>query len=458
MSKRLSRRDFVKFSGATLAGAAMAGLAGASETSDKTTPVKALKASALVSTGQKATLPKAKGPRVVVVGGGTSGLTVARYLKKENRDFDVVLVEKRAIYTSCFASNLWYPNLIDMDFLTHSFLEAAKFGDYIFFSATCIGLDRDSRTLVTDQGEIYYDYLVLAPGIDYDYAKIGVTDPETEYRLRIEYPAGWTMGTEHVTIKEKIQTFKDGVFVHTVPGGNYRCLPAPYERACMIASVFKRNKIKGKILILDHNPDITIKKEGFHAAFNELYKDIIEYQPSANITSVDPEKKTIETEFDSYQFDDACIYPNVRASKLIETLGLVHPESPQKEANIDVFKYNVIGDEHVYVAGDSRPMGFSKSANTANTEGKYVAKVIAAHAKGKDINWVSPRTECYSMVSAHPMLAIAIDAGYAYDAEKEAFGFDDVKVFLDRDIEKGKKTLEWAKGIYSDLFGPHANL
>lgn len=444
MSKKITRRDFVKLSGAAVAAASLGGIPAISEARPKS-----------VSLG-KAYLPKAKGPRVVVVGAGTAGLTIAKYLKKENPKFDVVMVEKRAMYSSCFSSNLWYADVINLEFLAnHSFLDAAKNGGYTFFNATCTGADRRGRKLVTDQGEIAYDYLVLTPGIDYDYAKIGVNDPETEYRLRTEYPAGWALGTEHVTLKRKIQNFKGGVFIQTVPSGNYRCLPAPYERACMIASVFKKNNIKGKVLVLDHNPDITIKKNGFHAAFDELYKDIIEYVPSVEIKSVDVGKKTLTTEFDTYQFDDAAIYPNIRGSRLLETLGVMDPKSLQKEARIDVLKYNVIGDEHVYVAGDSRPMPFSKSANTSNTEGKFVAKVIAAHAAGKQMDWVSPTTTCYSMVNAGPNEAISVDARYAYDAEKQEFSFSkkDTKMFEDRSTEQGKAALDWAQGLYSDLFG-----
>jgi NADH dehydrogenase FAD-containing subunit len=447
MSKKLTRRDFIKVSTTTLASAGVAGLGVLPDRAE------AKRGKESKQLRQLAYLPKPKGPRVVVVGGGTAGLTIAKYLKKENPRFDVVLVEKRAIYSSCFSSNLWYPGLVNLEFLTHSFLEAAKNGDYTFFSATCIGLDRESRKVYTDQGAIPYDYLVLTPGIDYDYSKIGVSNPEDEYRLRTEYPAGWTMGMEHVTIKHKIQNFKGGTFIQTVPTGNYRCLPAPYERACMIAAIFKKKKLKAKVLVLDGNPDITIKKDGFHAAFNELYKGIIEYTPSVAITGVDPSRKTINTEFDSYTFDDAAIYPNIRASRLIELLDLVNPESPQKEANINVLRYHVIGDERVYVAGDSRPMPFSKSANTANTEGRYVARVIAAHAAGKKIDWVSPRTECYSMVNVQPREGISVDAGYAFDVEKKEFSFSkDTQMFENRDVAKGTKALEWAQGIYRDLF------
>lgn len=443
---KLTRRDFFKMSGAAAATLALG--TGASA------PANVQAATLSLGTHVKALLPKAKGPRLVVVGAGTSGLTIAKYAKKAYPRFDVVMVEKRDMYSSCFSSNLWYADLINLEFLAnHSFLDAARNNHYIFFNATCTGLDRAGRKLMTNMGEIDYDYLVLAPGIDYDYSRIGVNDTESEMLLRTDYPAGWTMPTEHVTIRDKIHGFDGGLFIQTVPGGNYRCLPAPYERACMIASYFKKNRIKGKVLVLDHNPDITIKAKGFHAAFDELYKDYIEYKPSAEIKGVDVAKKIIKTEFDSYRFDDAAIYPGVRGARIIETFGLVDPNSNQKEANIDGFKYHIIGDERVYVTGDSRPMPYSKSANTANTEGKYVAKVLAAHAQGKSINWESPRTLCYSMVNADPMEAISVDAGYAYDKKKKAFGFSiDTKLYENRDQAKGRATLEWARGIYRDLF------
>ncbi|HEY8085860.1 MAG TPA: FAD/NAD(P)-binding oxidoreductase [Methylophilaceae bacterium] len=441
---KLSRRDFFKLSGAVAAAGAGAAVM----------PTSAAAAALISGRDNMAKLPKPKGPRLVIVGAGTSGLTIAKYAKINYPSFDVVMVEKRDMYASCFSSNLLYADLIDLEFLAdHSFLDAARNGKYIFFNATCTGLDRANRRLATDQGEIAYDYLVLAPGIDYDYSRINVNDIDTETALRRDYPAGWTKPTEHISIRNKVRDFKGGVFIQTVPSGNYRCLPSPYERACMIASYFKKHSIKGKVVILDSNPDITIKAEGFHAAFNELYKDYIEYNPSVDIKGVDVSKKLIHTAFDSYAFDDAAIYPGIRASRLIEDFGLLSPSSTQKEANIDIRKYNIIGDERVYVTGDARPMGYSKSANTANTEGKYVAKVLAAHAQGKTVEWESPRTLCFSMVNADPIEAISVDANYTYFPEKHAFGFSNTtKMDQHRDQEKGGATLSWAQSLYADLF------
>ncbi|PJA57680.1 MAG: sulfur oxidation protein, flavocytochrome C [Rhodocyclales bacterium CG_4_9_14_3_um_filter_68_10] len=443
MSECINRRDFLKMGGAAVVGGAAvtAGCASAGP--------------AAVSAGFKAALPRAKGPRLVIVGGGTSGLTIAKHAKKEYPKFDIVLVEKRDMYSSCFSSNLWYAGLINLEFLAdHSFLDAARNNHYIYFNATATGLDRAGRKLITSEGEIDYDFLVVAPGISYDYNRIGVKDEDTIDALRTGYPGGFISPTEHVTIRRKVQEFEGGLFLQYVPNGNYRCLPGPYERACMIASHIKKNKLKGKVLVLDANPEITIKKDGFHAAFKELYNGIVEYKPGSAITGVDLEKKTVKTEFDSYRFEDASIYPGVRASTLIEHLGLMDAKSPQKEALISQLKYNYIGDERVYVTGDSRPHPYSKSANTANTEGKYVAKVLAARAQGKDITWYSPRTVCYSMVNANPPEAISVDAGYVLNKEGTAVGgfSPDTKLFEKRDAAKGRGTLEWARGMYRAMF------
>lgn len=459
---KISRRTFIKLTGgaATAAGLGVAGLvatatSGCKPTTNSTTPTNTAQATNHThpQLDTMAPLPKAKGQRTVVVGGGWSGLTAAKYIKKAVPDMDVVLVEKNATFMSCPISNLWLTGLVNLEFLTHSYLDAARNNDYLFFNATVVDLDRESRKLFTDQGSIHYDFLVVSPGIDYNYSAIGVNDPSDEFALRSHYPAGFMPGSEHVSIRNKLEDFEGGEFLLTVPAGNYRCLPGPYERACLVASYFKREKIKGKVILLDANPDVTIKKDGFHAAFDELYKDTLEYHTSFEITGVDVGKKQVKSEFDVVNFVDAAIYPRVRASRLIEALGLMDPNSTQMEARIDPLTYNVIGDERVYVAGDSRPMPFSKSGNTANSEAKILANIIAARAQGKPApNWVSPNTVCYSVVNGDPMEAISVDAHYSYNPQDKSFAFDQVKMFEKRDTARGQATLDWAKGLYRDMF------
>ena len=440
--KSRGRRRFLKLSAGSMLVAAAGGSAAV------TLPTTA-SAAASGRTNRPADLPPPKGPRCVVVGGGASGVTMAKYLKKENPKFDVVMVEPNATYMSCFLSNLWLDDLIDLKTLQHSFCDAAHANGYVWLQGKLIDLDRDAKRAFTSEGYIDYQYIVLAPGIDYNYASVGIKDPEMAIACAQSFPAGFKPGSEHLSIKNKLGAFEGGIFLATVPTGNYRCLPAPYERACLIANYFKKNKVKGKVVLLDPGEKpFAPKAPGFLAAFKELYKDYIDYQPSTMVQSVDPIKKTVKTELDTIEFDDAAIYPRVRAARLIEDLGLHDPQNPQLEAAIDVYKYFAKGDQTCYVTGDCRPMPFSKSGNTANSEAHYVAKVIAAHEAGKDIDWVSPQTICYSMVNGTPEEAIVVKAKYA----KEGFGFTDVEVDNTRSASLGKATHEWGAGLYRDMF------
>jgi len=444
----ITRRDAIKFGAITAGAAAISGCNGA----NAATPTTSSAQSAMGA----ATLPAAKGPRVVVVGGGWSGLAVAKYTKKFAKNADVVLVERRTQFISCPISNLYLVGGVDLEFLTHDYLQASRENKYTYFNATATGVNKAQKVLMTDQGSIEYDYLVLSPGIDYDYSAWGV-DIDTEQRLRTEYPAGFIPGSEHMTIKTKLEDFEGGNFILTVPGGNYRCLPAPYERACLIADYFKKNDIKGKVILLDENADITIKKKGFHSAFDELYKDYIEYHPSSKITKFDLDKKMVvagEMD-DEYTFADAAFYPHVRGSKLLEACGVANAGG-QKEGNIDPFTYEVVGEKNIFVAGDSRPMGYSKSGNTSNSEGHYLGKLIAGRiGNGKDIAWKSPLTVCYSAVSDKPTHAISVKAEYKYKGRKLA-GFTNVDMSQEwrgkTGLNNGKALDEWAKGMFRDMF------
>ena len=151
-------------------------------------------------------------------------------------------------------------------------------------------------------------------------------------------------------------------------------------------------------------------------------------------------------------FDDAAIYPRIRGAHILEHLGLVDPKSAQMEAAINPFTYNAVGDENVYIAGDCRPMPFSKSGNTARTEGMYLAKLIAARSKGQEISWKSPRTICYSMVNTKPNEAIMVDGKYKFNRVSNQWEHFENFAVNERDKVLGKRTFEWAEQHFTDMF------
>ncbi len=401
---------------------------------------------------RKASVPAPRGLRVVIVGGGWSGLTIAKYLKRFNTELDVVLVDRQSAFVSFPVSNSWLADQVDLDFLSHSYFDAANSHGYYFMQSSVLGFERESRHVYTDQGVLDYDYLVLAPGIEYDYSRIGVDDPDAQALLFHRYPGGFVSSSELLTIKQKIHTFKGGTFLLNVPSGDYRCAAAPYERACMVAAVFKRRRVRARLLLLDMNTGIKIKQDGFSRAFAQLYGDYIEYLPSSEIVGIDVQGRRVETDFDEYDFDDAIIYPPVRASRLIEEGGIQHPTHPQKAAHTDPFRYHLVDDERVYVTGDSRSQPFSKGGHTAHSEGQYVAEVIAGHSLGREVNWRSPQTMCFSSVDIDPLQAMSIITYYKHNQETGEFAFDRTHMIDKWDVQGGQASLAWAEGMYQDMF------
>jgi len=442
----ISRREALKISGIAVAATAVAGC------SNLSTPKPDL---APAESDYKAPIADSKNPRVVVVGGGWSGLSIAKYTKIFAPNADVILVEQRHEFVSCPMSNLWLVDKVELEYLTHDYLQAARENKYTYFQASATGLDRKNRILETSNGNISFDYLVFAPGIDYDYSR-WTDDIAFETRLRQEYPAGFIPGSEHITLKNKVQNFKGGNFILTVPSGNYRCLPAPYERACVMADYFKQKGLKAKVILLDENNAITIKKKGFQSAFDELYSDYLEYIPNTAIKNIDLDNKVVETEFDEIDFEDAAFYPHVRGAKILERVGVAKDAKNMLEGNINPLTYEVKGEENIFVTGDARPMGFSKSGNTSNSEGHFVAKLIAQKInQTKPIKWESPTTTCFSAISIEPDRDIYIYTQYAYNKVNATFSFDATTSSEDwrKDgVVNADSVYNWADALYADMF------
>ncbi len=393
--------------------------------------------------------------RVVVVGGGWSGLEVARQLKALKPDLEVVLIEKRATFFSCPLSNLWLVDRVSLDVLTHSYHDAARNNGYVWLQAAVVDVDRERRVVWTDEGWLTYDWLVLAPGIDYDYSPFGVVDPGDMKRLQAHFPAAFKPGSEHLTLKRKLERFDAGLFILTAPPGNYRCLPAPYERACMIAAYLKENDIEGKVVLLDSRPEPGFEPDGIRKAFRDLYQGWLDYVPNTRITGIDVDRQRIETNHGVIAFADAAIYPPVRGARLLERLGISDP-ARHHFAAIDPVTYHVKDDDRVLVGGDARPMPFVKAGFAANYEAAHIARIITGRMDGRDTEPLkSPGIMCYVAVNAYPLQSIAFKISFGWEFDRESGGMRFVQkaqAFPRRSRALGKANIRWGQGMFQEMF------
>jgi NADH dehydrogenase FAD-containing subunit len=414
----------------------------------------------LITSSADTLLPKGQSQRVVICGGGWGGLTAAKQLRQLVPQLEVVLLERNAVFFSCPMSNKWLVDVVDTNYLTHDYLAVSEKYGYRFIQTEILAVERDRKRVVTAAGHLDYDFLILAPGIRYNYEAWFGNDRRAAEATRARFPAAYIPSAEHFRLKQAIQDFKGGELVMTLPPPPQRCPPSPYERASLIAWLFKTKKIKGHITILDHKDGIRPIGFGFKRAFEELYKDQITYVPNAKITELDPFNKRIKTAAGDFNFDHGIFMAPHQAGDLAWKAGAIgrNPEGkPTGWAAVDPLFLHLKDDKDVYVIGDAVGMVspqflfYPKAGHVANRHAKIVAKYIAERVAGRDPAHALPDNLCYMMVSADPMLDVSVQFDYKLDEKGTIIQtqIDD----NDRRPELVQQDFKWAGIMYEDMFG-----
>ena len=189
-------------------------------------------------------LARASAPRVVIVGGGWGGLAAARQLRLLAPSLDVLLIERQGEFRSLPLSNRWLVGLADAQGLVRDYREVASRHGYRFMQDEVLAIDRERRQVTTRSQTLDYDWLILAAGIREDFSAWYGDDTEAMRHTRQAFSSGFTGGGDLLRLKARLDSFAGGDLVMTIPPMPYRCPPAPYERACMIASLIKRRNLK----------------------------------------------------------------------------------------------------------------------------------------------------------------------------------------------------------------------
>jgi sulfite dehydrogenase len=424
----LTRRDFLRSSGAAAAASLLPGCA-----------------------AQPAPSAKSLG-RVVVVGGGYGGATAAKYLRLwSGGSIEVVLVEREAEFVSCPASNLVIGGSKTLADLTRTYTGLSDHGvRLVRDEATRIDVEKKRVSLARADG-IAYDRLILSPSVELMFGEIEGYDAEA----RMTALTAWKAGPETVALRRQLEAMPDGgVFVISVPRAPFRCPPGPYERACQAAGYFKRAKPRSKVLVLDANEDLVSKPALFKAAWNDLYQGVIEYRNNTEVRAIDVPGQAVKTDFDTIKGDVLNVLPPMRAAQLARNAGLT--TGGTHWCGVDWLSMESLAHEGIHVLGDatlSAP-AMPKSGHMANNHGKLAAAAIVElmNGRGPDPQPVIANT-CYSYVSDREVIHVA--SVHRYDPAQKTM----VVVPRTAGVSAARSELEasyawgWAQSIWADMLG-----
>lgn len=467
---KMSRRDLFKFAGISAAAAAVTGCS--------TTAFNPLPKSG--ASGSGVMLGR---HQVVIIGGGWGGLTVAKELKKIDPKFDVAIIEKNDSFMSCPMSNGNLGGLkgMSLSVLTHDYSQAVEKNGYGMLTAVVTGIDRESKVVHTSKGSVGYDILVLAAGIDYNYKGQFPTWSDAKIaKARRAAPAALVPGGEHVALDRMVKTMEGGDVIITVPAGKYRCPPAPFERASMIANYMKNEGIEGKVIILNETAEIA-KGAAFKESWKEINKGMVEHRDNCKITDVDFDKKEItyvQTVFKDKEDVEGVkttttisyglfnFIPHNMSNPVVAMSGVAVTPDGFKKVKMATsaekpVSFQTATDKAVYAVGDIVGHAIPPSGQSAIWSGKECAKEIAHVLHGKSYSVASAlpyksANVCYSMVNGNPEEAIMVNHEFMVQGpiigSKGSVPKGDTVNDKFRSSGLAKATHDWYKGAMRDLF------
>jgi len=348
--------------------------------------------------------------RILVIGGGTAGLSVAaRLVRAGERDIGLIEPSRKHYYQP-----LW--TLVGAGQVKAEATVRDE-GRYIpkgvrWYHDSAVEVDADRNEVRTAGGtRIGYDFLVVAPGMKIEWDAIpglkeALATPyaSTNYSFELA-PKTWDL----------IRDFRGGVALFTNPGTPIKCAGAPQKIMYLAADHFRRNGVAGADVVFGHAGGVMFGVPEFRTALEatvdrygidvHFKRELIEVRPESReaVFRVTAEG---EAETETIPYDILHAVPPMSAPDFLKDGPLV---AEKRFGWVDVDKYTLQSTRYpnVFSLGDASSLPTSRTGAAIRMQAPVLVENLLSVMRGAA---PQARYDGYSscpLVTAHNRMLLA---------------------------------------------------
>lgn len=341
-----------------------------------------------------------KAKKIVIVGGGNAGISVAAQLLRKEKNLEIQIIDPSGKHYYQPAWTLVGAGIYNVKDTIKSEQDYIPKGATWIKDAVQEFLPHDNK-LVTQKGTFYeYDALIVCPGIQLDWQKIkGLKETLGKNNVSSNYshefaPYTWEM----------IKNFKGGNAVFTNPSTPIKCGGAPHKIMYLACDHWRKKGIldKTNVYYISGGSMIFGIPEYAETLKKVIKEDNIHPVYKAEVLEIDGEKKKISYEQKDAEgvvvkkemkFDFCHAVPPQSAPDFIKRSSLADPKNPHGYVEVDKHTLQHKRYLNVFSLGDASSAPASKTGAAIRKQAPVVTKNVLSFLNNEP---VTARYEGYS--------------------------------------------------------------
>lgn len=330
--------------------------------------------------------------KVLIVGGGNAGLSVAAKLLIKDKGLDIRIIDPAEKHYYQPAWTLVGAGVFDIRKTVRQEADVIPKGAKLVRD-TVVSFIPEKNQVKGRSGETYdYDVLVVCPGIQLDWQKIkGLKETLGTNNVSSNY------SFNHATYTwEMIRNFKGGVAVFTNPSTPIKCGGAPHKIMYLACDYWRKKGILDKCDVhYVSGGSVLFGIREYMATLQKVVDmDHIKTHFGANTVEIDgPGNKLYYEQKDAagnisrkeIAFDFCHAVPPQSAPDFIKTSPLADPNNPYGYVDVDKFTLQHNRFSNVFALGDASSAPCSKTGAAIRKQAPVVVENILAYLSGEPV-------------------------------------------------------------------------